>query len=430
MVMKKEEGKTEPAGVSPVTHSDLVEHLIGPEKKGAAVSARCARISDLLNGYLKRDCSLKQNQLKPCKEHEGGGCSCGSGDSGSSGSGLVDLIVLIDTSGSMTGSAKAVSDAASEAIKEAEKKCEKTDLRVLYLGVDGVWAGTVFNKSHRDYLTALTSATLSTDNPVGGLDSEEGANAIEDLSKYADWRKGACRAIFYISDEELDSVMPLGDTVNEAAATNAAIAAANSNSVTVFAHHLTYQNRGPLVIANYNDLCNKTGGKAFFSDKPDKTEYVQLLSDVICSACGNKCKEVEFPDIHPCVSISWGDSECDCIETDDLEILCITVCNCYTNVTLSDLTIGAVFVTTGDDKPVPVLPDGTPSVQVIPIGPICFGDIPPCVDGEAGCVSRQVTLRTRGAKSGPYKVSLKAICYGVAYHYDAEECFVMELCKD
>jgi hypothetical protein len=431
MVMKKEEyKKTEPAGASPATHSDIVEQLMIDRKMEGAVSARCARISNTVDLLLRRACSLKQNQLKPCKDHEGGGCACGDGDSGSSGSGLVDLIVLIDTSGSMTGSASAVSDAASEAIKEAEKKCDKNDLRVLFLGVDGTWPGTVFNQSHRDYLAPLTSATLATDSPVGGLDSEEGANAIEDLSKFADWRKGACRAIFYISDEELDSLFPLGDTANEAAATAAAIAAANSNSVTVFAHHLTYQNRGSSVIANYNDLCNLTGGKAFFSATANKDEYVKLLSEVICSACGNKCKEVEFPDIHPCVSISWGDSECDCIETDDVETLCVTVCNCYTNVTLSDLTIGAIFVTTDDDKSVPALPDGTPSVQVIPLGPICFGDIPPCVDGEAGCVSRQFTLRTRGAKSGLYKVRVAAICYSVTYHYDADECFVMELCKD
>ncbi|MEI9853026.1 MAG: hypothetical protein WDN24_21695 [Sphingomonas sp.] len=57
---------------------------------------------------------------------------------------------------------------------------------------------------------------------------------------------------------------PPGDTANEALAVSKAVAAANGNGVTVFAHHLTYQNRGPAVIANYNDLCNQTGGRALF----------------------------------------------------------------------------------------------------------------------------------------------------------------------
>ncbi len=429
----KQESPTE----APTTQSQLIELIKSAENKRAGTEG-CEWLSGGVDRYLNQKCGKKENTLEHqnCVVSDGegtvetgdSGCAC-SGSSGSGHAAKVDLIVLIDTSISMRSVAKLVSDAASDAIKQAGSTCE-TDLQVTYLGVDGTWLGTNFTTSHRTYLAGLTTATLSTDNPVGQYDPEEGANAIEDLSKYAGWRKGACRAIFYISDEELDSFSPLGDVANELAATNAAIAAANLNNVTVFAHHLTYQNRGASVIANYNSLCSSTGGSAFFSATPTAEEYVNLLSKVICSACGSKCKEAEFPIIKPCISISWGDSKCDCLETDDVEVLCITVCNCYSNLTFSDLSIEAIIVTNSSGNPVPSLPDGTPSVQILPVGPLCFGDIPPCKDGKAGCVSREVVLWTRGAKGGHYQLSLFGVCYDITNHYGYAECFDLTLCQD
>jgi hypothetical protein len=422
----QEKKKPEPGSETPKNQAQFIASL-RQARAGDGSAEICEWVPPLLDEYLSGRCGDKKNHLEHCDETEEAGCACG----GSTGSGLaamVDLIVLIDTSGSMGGSANAVSDAASAAIAQAKETCP-TDLKVTYLGVDGTWTGTLFTTSHRTYL-ASAPPPLSTDNPVGGYDPEEGANAIEDLSKYTPWRKGACRAIFYISDEELDSISPLGDVANEAAATNAAIVAANSNKVTIFAHHLTYQNRGPAVIGNYNNLCNSTGGKAFFSATASKNEYVKLLSEVICSACGNKCKEAEIPDLKPCISIAWGESKCDCLETDDVEVLCITVCNCYSNIVFSDLSITYVFVTDASGNPVPTLPDGTPSVQIIPIGPFCFGDIPPCKDGKPGCVSRELVILTRGAKGGSYKIIVGGICYSVTNHYGFGECFLLDLCQD
>lgn len=421
---------------TPTTTINTKESVISQEKflesigktgSEAPKSMSCDALSTALDRYLAAQCGNKKNQLNHCESSAAPGCPCGS--AGATHGARVDLIVLIDTSGSMGGSATAVSEATDKAIEKAKAECH-VDLNVTYLGVDGTWPGTLFNNSHRTYLSGLTSAILSTDNPVGGYDPEEGANAIEDLSKYAAWRKEACRAIFYISDEELDGFAPIGDVANEAAATAAAVTAANANNVTVFANHLTYQNRGPSVIANYNSLCNLTGGTAFFSSTANVEEYVNILSKVICSACGTKCKEIKFPDVRPCISVSWGDSRCDCMETDDTEVVCITVCNCYSNITFSDLTIGVVYVVDSAGNSVPNLPDGTPSVQIIPMGPICFGAIPPCKDGKPGCVSRQLVLRTRGAKGGAYRLMVGGICFSVTKHYDFSECFNLTLCQD
>jgi hypothetical protein len=145
--------------------------------------------------------------------------------------------------------------------------------------------------------------------------------------------------------------------------------------------------------------------------------------------CG--CKPVRMPKIEPCISVAWGDSKCDCMETDDVEVMCITICNCYSNVTFSDLSIGQIRITDMAGKPVPTLPDGTPSVQVFPSGPICFGDIGPCSEkGGKSCVSRELVVYTRGAIGKDYKLSFEGVCFAVKHHFQTEQCFVLTLCKD
>ncbi len=147
--------------------------------------------------------------------------------------------------------------------------------------------------------------------------------------------------------------------------------------------------------------------------------------------CRCDCVAVELPDLKPCIAVKWGDSDCDCIETDDFEILCVTVCNCYSNVTFEKLTIGHITLTDMAGNPVASLPDGTPSVQVVPSGPICFGDIGPCKGKNAPtCVSREFVLYTRGAIGKDYKLSFEGVCFGVTHHLQVEECFVVKLCQD
>lgn len=391
----------------------------------------CTKLSALASAISASRCGTKVNKLSHCDDHSHTGCDC-SGDSPDGSDFKADIIILIDTSGSMGGAAKNVSDAAAAAIAAAKTQCPG-DIRVAYMGVEGTWPSTNFSTDYLVYLKALLTPdpTFSTNLPTTQYGAEEGANAIEDLSKYYDWRPDACRAIFYISDEELDSFAPVGDTANEALAVNNAIAAANANKVSVFAHHLTYQNRGPTVLQNYKDLCNKTGGNAYFSAAPSTSEYTRILTEAICGACGvKKCEAVELPDIKPCVSISWGDSKCDCFESDDLEIVCLTICNCYSNVTFANLQAAAIFITDFAGNMVDLLPDGTPSIQITPLGPICFGDLKPCKDDKATCISREFVIRSRGAKSGPYRIQVAGLCYDVVTHYQTAECFKLEVCKD
>lgn len=158
---------------------------------------------------------------------------------------------------------------------------------------------------------------------------------------------------------------------------------------------------------------------------------VKVNPDDNACDCHCDCVEVKLPDIHPCISVTWGDSPCDCLETDDVEVACITVCNCYSNVTFNNLSIGQILVTDMAGNPVPNLPDGTPSVQIIPSGPICFGNIGPCTDkNHPSCVSRELVIYTRGAVGKNYRLVFNAICFSVCHEFQSEQCFIMNLCQD
>jgi hypothetical protein len=147
--------------------------------------------------------------------------------------------------------------------------------------------------------------------------------------------------------------------------------------------------------------------------------------------CECHCREADFPELKPCISVAWGDSPCDCMESDDVEVLCVTVCNCYSNVSFTNFSIAQIVVTDMQGNPVPQLPDGTFSVQVIPSGPICFGDIGPCLDDDhPTCVSRELVLYTRGAVGQEYRLSMNGVCFEVCHQYQSEACFVLAVCQD
>ena len=137
------------------------------------------------------------------------------------------------------------------------------------------------------------------------------------------------------------------------------------------------------------------------------------------------CEPVDLPRLEPVISIVWGRSDCDSIESDDVETLLLTVSNPYSNLTFCDVKIHKVTVVDADGNPVPILPDGTPSVELIPIGPYCFGRIEPCE-----YTTREFVVRTRGAVAGPYHVRVEGICFEICIHGDMSECFVMDVCAD
>jgi hypothetical protein len=422
-------------GASHDLHTRLVGTKEGVTREG---TDWCRFIDMALNAYYAEWCGTKVNHLEPVGRHTHGGCACTGGEGEE---GKTDLIILIDGSGSMANTARGANDAAAAAIAQAKRECP-SDLRIAWFTVDnrqrgtsaagaGIWPGTNFTQTHEQYLRSIgvTGPFFHDASPIVVFPNEQGADAIADLAKYFNWREGACRSIFYISDTNLDA--DRARDPNDPRATANAITEADNNGVTVSAHLKvpSVTNNMTAMQQDYANLCAGTGGSLYVG--PVNTDrYVELLRNSICNACRNSCRKVPIADLRPCVSIAWGESECDCMETDDFETLCITVCNCYSNVTFSGLSIGYIIVTDASGNPVPALPDGRPSVQVHPLGPICFGDIGPCVDGRPACVSREVVLVTKGAKSGSYQVIVGGICFDVTHHYDTEERFQLNLCRD
>ena len=400
----------------------------------------CGRLENSINNYLHNQKEDKHNALDHCDEKQDS-CSCNRPTGATK---KVDLVILIDSSGSMSEAAVAVAAAADDAIEAAAKECP-SDLRVVWLTVDGRKsganpagnlgditldvAGTSFTQTHQQYLESIGSTgpfKQDEPQPVGQntYPGEEGADAIADICNFFDWRPSACRSIFFISDEGLEGRYPFAASVANAKA------AAITNGVVLFAHKDTPgDNDSPAIVASYNDLTEPTGGSAYHGPV-DKDQYIKLLENAICNACGAECKEVELPKMEPCVSIAWGDSDYDCFETDDVEVAMISICNCYSNISFSNVTISYLYVIMADGSAVPSMPDGTPSVQVIPVGPICFGDVQPCKEGSTNCVSREIVIRTRGAKSGKYRINVVGICYEVVLKQLHNTCLELELCKD
>lgn len=401
----------------------------------------CERLEQSVNEYLHDQWGKKHNSLRHCDDSHKD-CSCGKPAGGAT-TKAVDLVILLDSSGSMSGAAIAVSNAAADALEAAARECP-SDLRTVWVVVDstkagadpagylgditGLLAGTPFTQSHQQYLAPLSPGPFKQDEPQPPGDvtypGEEGADAIADLCHFFDWRPDACKAILYISDTKLD-----GYSAFDAAAAANAQAAASARGVVLFAHHIGPATPITPEMQSYLDMCNPTGGSVYFGPV-DTDQYKVLLRNAICNACGSDCKELALPKIEPCVSIVWGDSDCDCFETDDVETAIVTICNCYSNISLANVHVAYFNVTMADGSPVPLLPDGTPSVSIHPVGPVCFGDIGPCMPGAVNCVSREIVIRTRGAKSGEYTILVSGICYQVVLAQLHEECFKLTLCAD
>lgn len=392
----------------------------------------CGPAVQALNDALNQGCALRSEFT--VESHRG----CVGGGVG--GPVLVDLVILIDTSGSMVDEATDLSDAAAAAIKFAREKCP-SDLRVCWFGIEGTWVDTRFTQSYRNFLLGQAppnpedcsySKTPVTDGLAGYAgDREDGAAAISDLAEHFDWRPGATRAVFYLDDEALERGGP--QDANDYAAANDAIAAAQQWGVTVFTYFGSpfYPESAAETSAEYRRLAIETGGQ-FFNSPPDNLGGFQaILEQIICAAGQGPCRQVDVPKIRPCFRLMWGDGPDDRIETDDVELMCLTAVNPYSNVTLKNLNVLITLVTEEDGTRVADLPDRTASVYTKPLYLMCFGDIPPCNPEEpesVSSVSREIVLVSRGAKEGKYLLNI-GYCYSIEFTLLDLDWFEIELVK-
>ena len=204
----------------------------------------------------------------------------------------VDLVIVIDTSPSMRDEARDLSKAAEAAINNAKSSCP-SDLRVTWLGVEGVWKGTKFNQTIRDYLTGSCKVSDSQlrGRKRGELKSagaqEDAARAIDDISSFFNWREGASRAIFYSGDEALEGGGSKTEREDIEAA-DLAIEKAQQKKVTVHTFFGTSRSKHQEgVKQEYKRVATSTGGQ-FFTDKDLTGGFTRVLEKVICGSCNSE----------------------------------------------------------------------------------------------------------------------------------------------
>jgi hypothetical protein len=200
----------------------------------------------------------------------------------------VDLVVIIDSSTSMQPNAVSLSQAVSAAIESAKSRCP-SDLKVTYLGIEGTFRDTLFDTTIREHLEAVGVAEsqmrgrkLDTVERAGA--QEDGARAIEDVSRHHDWRPDAKRAIFLLGDEALEG----GDAFDaeDVSAADQAIDVATDARVRVHTYLAKSGADEQSRQANeheYARVATATDGRFFTSDDI-KTGFQAVLEQVICAS--------------------------------------------------------------------------------------------------------------------------------------------------
>ncbi|XWR67341.1 hypothetical protein AHYW_000423 [Providencia manganoxydans] len=214
----------------------------------------------------------------------------------------LDLVVVIDTSGSMSDEASDLSKQIDAAIEKASANCPSR-LRATFLGIEGTWAGTKFDQSASEYLIKLgvNERDLQARLPFRESDGRDHAGnkedlcrAVIDISKHFDWRDDARRAIFVLGDEGMEGG---GGILTRAAIAknNEAISVAQEAGVKVYTYQGTPDDsptnldRFPTladrdnVTREYERLAKETDGRAYIYTT-GIANFVLVLEEVLCDS--------------------------------------------------------------------------------------------------------------------------------------------------
>jgi thermitase len=118
------------------------------------------------------------------------------------------------------------------------------------------------------------------------------------------------------------------------------------------------------------------------------------------------CTPVDIPRLAPCFKLHWGDSLLDQIETHDTEIIYITACNPYCNVTFKGLKIIAIKII-----PNYVLPNNEMAVELAASSLICYGTL-----GPSRCTTREYALITNNTTPGTCTLEFEYCIEEIEFH--------------
>ncbi len=125
-----------------------------------------------------------------------------------------------------------------------------------------------------------------------------------------------------------------------------------------------------------------------------KADYDCPEFDSFLNPNGGKAFKVE-----PCFYLHWGDGPNDNIETEDFEVVILSVCNPFNNVEFRGVTLSDIEIVHADGTPVELLPDTTPSAMVVPSKLVSFNSI-----AAASCSNIELVVKTSCALEGGYKI--------------------------
>lgn len=271
-----------------------------------------------------------------------------------------DLVIVIDTSGSMQTHAAKLSSAASGAITKAKDSC-KADLRVKWFGIEGTWPGTKFARSYRSYLNAKgvgDSRLAKRQGGAGQGDQEDGAAAAIDLASFFDWRPGALRTILYLGDEGLAQGDP-NETTDDVMKMRA-IDRANEEGVVVYTYCASSDQS---LASDYRELAEQTEGVAFGGNAEDLAQQIEtVFHTVVCKTIEtNKPKGKSMTDN---LSVNGVMHNNQLREDEDWTRFIVTVKNTNKKSAVEKIRVHAKAVY-DDDSPVKI-PGQWPSVALQP----------------------------------------------------------------
>lgn len=372
----------------------------------AAISAqdakRCKKAKDAVDKILLEQCKRKHKQLLPC-------CECSPNHSGPRIRSQQDA-VLLNTAYDGAGGTLAQNSLDLQWEYSNSPTGPWNPATVVTNAVEGAWTGTL----------PPTSDWISIDNDARPPAGQHGNWYFRVRFVLCDGIDPASFALTvnYLVDDRVRDIIVNGISQNSTISIPQSGFTGTPASVTLRNSWMHCEND---IIFHINSPGGPLGLAAGFT--------IDELN--ILHPCDCECRPAEIRRYEPCFSVSYGSRKGDCLDTNDCQTLCITACNCYSNLTFEDLTINQITVCDEFGNPVPQLPDGRDSVLAAPIGPVCFGDLGPCVEGRGPkCKARQFVLKTHSAKAGRYRLKFEGICYKVSFVSHIDKCFEFELKQD